>query len=138
MDKITNLTDLIEEKKHKEQIRLSRHIIDSLRWLISCTACKSKCAMCAKPFTDNAGISVMAGNLKFSLCENCNTEYESYKASATHENANQRFWHNKEWVALWHSWIEYQKAVQNFKNSKEFKEFDLIKQYMGSDDPNCC
>lgn len=135
MDKIASLTDLIAKKKYQDQIRLSRHVIDTLRWLINCTACKSKCAMCAKPFMDNAGFSVMAGNLKFSLCENCNTEYESYQASAVHEDVNQKFWHNNEWIALWSSWIEYQKSVQNFRNSEEF---NLIKQYMGSDNPNCC
>jgi len=133
MDKIANLTDLIEKRKHEDQIRLSRHVIDALRWLISCTACKSKCAMCAKPFTENPGFSVMAGNLKFSLCENCNTEYESYQASAAH--GDERFWHNREWAVLWSSWIEYQKAVQNFRNSKEF---NLITQYTGGNDPNCC
>ena len=136
MEKIASLTDLIEKKRYQDQIRLSRHIIDTLRWLVNCTACKSKCAMCAKPFTDNAGFSVTAGNLKFSLCENCNNEYESYQASAYgKDDFLPKFWHNKEWAELWFSWIEYQKAVQNFRNSKEF---NLIKQYMGSDNPDCC
>ena len=39
------------------------------------------------------------------------------------------FWHNSEWLDLWHRWIEYQGALDRYMKSKEFvKLLNELKQ----------
>jgi hypothetical protein len=60
--------------------------------------------------------------LDFVLCEDCKTDFDDYKALVEKKRSLDCFWHNGEWVALWSSWIGYQRAIKNFKNSEEFKQ----------------
>jgi hypothetical protein len=36
------------------------------------------------------------------------------------------FWHNDEWMKLWTAWLDYHKAIGEFRNSNEFKR--LLKE----------
>jgi hypothetical protein len=56
------------------------------------------------------------------LCENCQEEYNDFIAISKGKKGSDIYWHNVEWMNLWASWLTYHKAIEGFRNSKEFKE----------------
>lgn len=59
------------------------------------------------------------------LCEGCHAEFEDFKKILRGKKDHDVFWHNKEWIKLWSAWLDYNKAIKEFKKSNEFKR--LIK-----------
>lgn len=37
------------------------------------------------------------------------------------EEGGELYWQNREWMATWEAWIEYQKAMRKCENSRAFK-----------------
>jgi hypothetical protein len=60
------------------------------------------------------------------LCESCRDEYNDFLEISKGNKNPEIFWHNKEWVRLWSAWLDYHKAIEKFRASKEFKQ--LIKE----------
>ncbi|HIC90945.1 MAG TPA: hypothetical protein EYP21_02565 [Syntrophaceae bacterium] len=58
--------------------------------------------------------------LPFRLCEDCEEEYKEYQARLDGKKAGPFYWRNKEWMAIWKSWIDYQESLRQYRESKEF------------------
>ena len=56
------------------------------------------------------------------LCESCRTEYNDFLEISKGDKDPDIFWHNEEWVGLWAAWLDYHKAIEKFRTSKEFKQ----------------
>jgi hypothetical protein len=56
------------------------------------------------------------------LCGSCKTDFDDYKTAVEKERDRDCFWHNEQWMALWSSWICYQRAIRSFINSEEFRQ----------------
>jgi hypothetical protein len=128
MKKIVNITDQLEAKRRRDQMESHRQKLESLHRTVQCSSCHFKCAMCGYHLdTDGSSCPPVSATKDFNLCETCQAEFDDYLKMMGHETSSEIFWHNKEWMRLWSTWLEYQKAVLQFKKSREFRE--LIKEF---------
>ena len=127
MEKILNITNRIEEKKQKEQIKTYRHKIETVQKVIQCSLCHFKCAMCGYHLesTDQSPSQVSSLPDLF-LCENCRDEFEDFSKMKSEKRGSDIRWHNKEWINLWSAWLDYQHAIRGFKDSGEFKQLTKL------------
>jgi len=118
MDKIVSIRDRIESKKQKNQIAQNRQKIEAIQKVIQCSFCHFRCAMCGHHIkvTD----SLPDSSPGYAFCEQCRGEYEDFLSISRGEHSDV-FWHNKEWVNMWSSWIKYRQGMTGFINSREFK-----------------
>jgi hypothetical protein len=79
-----------------------------------------KCAKCgAQLDKEGAEPAKYAGPHRF--CVNCQEEYDEYRDRLEKKEAHPRYyWHNDLWMAAWSSWIEHQRALDEYRLSKEF------------------
>jgi len=69
----------------------------------------------------------------YPFCRNCLDEYEEYRARTGGKESGPRFyWHNDVWMKVWESWLEHQKHLDRYRQSKEFLQLleeveDLLK-----------
>ncbi|MFO8090249.1 MAG: hypothetical protein R6U13_10465 [Desulfatiglandaceae bacterium] len=122
MDNILNIEDLLQTRRRRRELETKTRKVQAVRKLVQCTSCRFRCAMCGGRVEVDDMQPVKFEELDFVLCENCKTDFDDYKAVVEKKLSSDCFWHNKEWVALWSSWIGYQRAIRSFKNSKEFKQ----------------
>jgi hypothetical protein len=62
----------------------------------------------------------------FNLCPSCQSEFDDYLRFSQGGERAHAFWHNNEWRELWSAWLNYQKAIRNFRRSPEFE--DLVEE----------
>ena len=123
MNKVSSITDRLADKRREKQVEAYRQKAETLVRIVQCTSCPFKCAMCGYHVkeTDSSSPSTPAP-FAINLCPSCRAEFEDF---LTHERGGEPaeiFWHNAAWFRLWSSWLEYQRAVREFKNSSEFRE----------------
>ena len=123
MSNIINIDDKLEEKKRKEQVEYYQEKIDSILRTVQCSSCHLKCAMCGYHIDDlECGCSQSEYFHDFILCEECRDEFEDYLDSSRVQGSREFMWHNDEWKKLWASWLQFQKAIKEFRNSAEFRQ----------------
>lgn len=98
---------------------LRQRKIEALRKFFQCTRCMLKCAKCG------AQLEASKDNLKYAspytFCVNCQEEYEEYRDRIDGKQLTPRYyWHNETWMKVWEVWIEHQRQLDNYRNSKEF------------------
>lgn len=107
-----------EKKKRGDLERIKK--VSLLRKFIECTQCLLKCAKCGTqmdlPEAVNRDISI-----PYRFCLNCQEEYEEYLKRQLGQGEPAYYWYNKPWMDIWRQWIEYQKTLQRYKESEEFK-----------------
>lgn len=110
---------LKDEKRKKEQIERVKKV-SLLRKFIECTQCLLKCSKCGiqmdLPEAVNRDISI-----PYRFCLNCQEEYEEYLKRQLGQGDPAHYWYNDQWMNIWRQWIEYQKALEKYKESAEFK-----------------
>lgn len=121
MEKILDISERIRHKKHKEAIESHHRRVAALQKAVQCSACHLKCAMCGQHLGSPGDCPPMAASDGFTLCEPCRMEYANYLSAREGGAERTFFWHNKEWVKLWSSWVEYQKSIREFRMSHEFR-----------------
>ena len=124
MEKVLSITARIEDKKRRKQIESNRDKFDAVQRILQCGSCRFKCAMCGrhaeKPTSSN---SQKTPHSEFSLCESCGAEFDDYmKISEKMGTPHDIFWHNREWVEMWSSWVGYQRSLNKFRESFNFKQ----------------
>ena len=62
----------------------------------------------------------------YRLCAFCQEEYEDFQRITEKGQESIYYWHNREWVALWQTWVDYQKAMKAYGESPEF--IDLVRE----------
>ena len=126
MNNILNITEHLQEKKRRKREEICRDRLETVRRVVQCAACPFKCAMCGQHLQDDdlpcPAISPQSGH---PLCESCHAEYQDFlRESRGGKEADDIVWHNQEWVALWAAWLEFQRALQAFSHSHEFKQIN--------------
>lgn len=98
---------------------LRQRKIEALRKFFQCTRCMLKCAKCG------AQLEASKDSLKYAspytFCVNCQEEYEEYRDRIDGKQLTPRYyWHNETWMKVWEVWLEHQRQLDNYRNSKEF------------------
>ncbi len=124
MNKVLNITSRLEDKKRKHQIEIYRDKIETVQRFVQCSSCHFKCAMCGHHFENTESIYPPSSSPSpgFYLCESCRAEFEDFLKITSGKKGSDVFWHNKEWVKLWSSWLDFRQAIGDFKNSAEFEQ----------------
>lgn len=123
MDKILNITERLEHRKRKEQVETYRDKFETVQRIVHCSGCRYKCAMCGRHMEPSEPESACRVDTEFNLCDSCRSEYEQFKKMKRDNTADSGlFWHNREWMALWAAWCEYQRAIFRFRKSFDLHE----------------
>ncbi len=121
------MAEIIEFGKKAQDLRsvkdlsLRQRKIEALKKIFQCTRCMLKCAKCGAQLdgsgTEDSGRFAMP----YAFCGNCSEEYEEYRQRLKSDQAAPRFyWHNDIWMQVWKSWLEHQKLLDRYRQSKEF------------------
>ncbi len=99
---------------------LRRRKIESLRKIFQCTRCLFKCSKCGAQLDgDDQPSSGYA--TPYTYCSNCREEYEEYRARSEGARSEPKYyWHNDLWMKVWESWLEHQRCLDEYRQSKEF------------------
>ena len=110
-------------RKQKEGIlsKEKKQRSDSFRMVMQCTACPHKCAKCGSQL-EVPQSKIVSAALPLRLCPGCWEEYRLFQelVSGRSPAAGQEYYHNQTWLGIWKSWLEYQRYLQEFRNSEEF------------------
>jgi Pyruvate/2-oxoacid:ferredoxin oxidoreductase delta subunit len=128
------VADIIElEKRRQRQQRgktngLNEEKLDVLRKVLQCARCQLKCARCGTQIEEVEDRE--QSPLPYPLCSGCGEEYKVYLGLTVGEAGAGRYWHNQEWMEIWRTWLQHQKALDHYRNSKEFikllQEFEAL------------
>ena len=106
---------------------MHRQKAEALQRIVRCSSCQLSCAMCGSHFDVPDTVCPPAPPYpEITLCDSCREEYNDFMSVSKGKKGSDIFWHNTEWVNLWASWLEFHKAIEGFRNSKEYRE--LIKK----------
>ena len=118
------MADIIELGKRRQQqadekaAGLSNEKIDVLKKILQCARCQLKCALCSAQIEESG--EVRRSKLPYPLCSGCGEEYEVYVKLCNGESTVGRYWHNREWMGVWRTWLRHQQALDRYRDSKEF------------------
>lgn len=122
MKKVVNITDRLTDKKRSQQAQAATSKTETIRKIIFCSSCQFKCAMCGSHLgDDNSSCQHSSTHAGFILCQGCSSEFEDFLKMAKEKKDPDTFWHNREWMKLWSTWLDYRRALREFRNSTEFK-----------------
>lgn len=120
------MADIIEfgkkasDLKSVEDKTVRQRKIDSLRKIFQCTRCMLKCAKCGAQL-DAQSQSDKKYATPYSFCGNCRDEYEEYRKRVNGDQEGPKYyWHNDIWMKVWESWLEHQRCLDSYRQSKEF------------------
>ena len=124
MEKVLSITGRIEDKKRRKQIESNRDKFDAVQRMLQCGSCRFKCAMCGRHAENpTSSDSQEMPYSEFTLCESCNAEFEDYMKIAEKKGTpHDIFWHNREWVEMWSSWVKYRRSLSKFRSSFHFEQ----------------
>jgi hypothetical protein len=110
---------LLLEQKKKAKVTKEKKI-EIIRKLMQCKRCMARCSMCSVQFDTKEMYQRQKSPYHF--CSSCQEEYNEFIRVKTSGEESRFYWHNKEWMALWQNWLDYQEAVQQYTESAEFIE----------------
>jgi Pyruvate/2-oxoacid:ferredoxin oxidoreductase delta subunit len=118
------VADIIElEKRRQQQQRektngLNEEKLEVLKKVLQCARCQLKCSRCGTQIEEVEDRK--HSPLPYPLCSGCGDEYKVYLELNMGESGAGRYWHNQEWMEIWRTWLQHQKALDHYRNSKEF------------------
>ena len=129
------MADILEFSKKAENLKSERDdsmrqlMIESLRKIFQCTRCVVRCSKCGIQI-DSHEYARFA--VPFSFCKSCRQEYEEYRTRTSENRADSEFyWRNSAWMRVWETWLEHQKALDLYRQSKEFlRLIDEVEQLL--------
>ena len=120
------MADIIQFDKKADQLRSERETsirqrkIEALRKIFQCTRCMVKCSKCGAHI-DSQAEECARFAAPYSFCKSCRQEYEEYRARVGGNQADcDCYWHNSTWMQVWETWLQHQKALDQYRQSKEF------------------
>jgi CRISPR/Cas system-associated protein Cas10 (large subunit of type III CRISPR-Cas system) len=124
---MSNIIDIegrikLEQKKKAKVDRAKK--MEAVRKIVQCTRCLARCAKCGVQFETHEIYKRQKGPYRF--CPFCQEEYEDFLRITEESEDSPFYWHNKEWVALWQSWLDFQQAMKVYGESQEF--IDLVRE----------
>jgi hypothetical protein len=109
-----------KDLKSERDTSLRERKIDSLKKIFQCTRCMMKCAKCGTQL-DMQGEEPYRFATPYRFCKNCYSEYEEYRERIEDSRSTPKYyWHNGTWMKVWESWLENQKWLDRYRQSKEF------------------
>ena len=121
MSKIIDIENRIETEKRKKKIAERRREIAPLLHFLQCACCGMKCRRCGSP-AELRPPGKDFPQIPFNFCKDCREEYLEYQRAQQNEEDKSAPWRNREWLRMWKKWIEYQRTVQRFHQSKEVQK----------------
>jgi len=107
-------------KEAEKDTVIRRRKIETLKKVFQCTRCMMKCAKCGTQIDSQGGQPARYAT-PYPFCQMCCEEYEEYRARMDGKEADPRYyWHNEAWMKAWETWIEHQKRMEHYRQSKEF------------------
>lgn len=123
MEKVLSITDRLKDKKREKHKELHHKKATIVQRVILCSSCQLVCAMCGSRLkVADSSCPPTSAYLNLNLCDYCRAEYDDYLEMTKKSKSPVMFWHNKEWVELWSTWVDFHKAIEKFRNSNEFKQ----------------
>jgi hypothetical protein len=123
MKKILDIADRLEEKRRRKEVEAHRKKLGALQRVVQCAACHFRCAMCGYHLEGADSPHPPASpSHDFHLCESCRAEFEDFLKMTSSKEGSRIPWHNKEWMKMWSAWVNYQKAIREFRNSGDFRQ----------------
>jgi hypothetical protein len=120
------MADIIEFGKKAGHLRSERENavrqrkIEALRKIFQCTRCVVKCARCGAQI-DSSAEECTRFAAPYGFCRSCQQEYEEYRARVEGRLADSDcYWQNSTWMQVWETWLQHQKALDQYRQSKEF------------------
>ena len=120
------MADIIEFGEKAWHLRSERESairqrkIEALRKIFQCTRCMVRCAKCGAQ-TDSQSEECTRFAAPYSFCRSCRQEYEEYRARIEgHRADSECYWQNSTWMQVWETWLQHQKALDQYRQSKEF------------------
>jgi hypothetical protein len=118
------MANILEFGKRAENLRSERDTtvrklkIEALRKVFQCTRCVVKCSKCGAQIESQEYSRFAA---PYSFCKTCLQEYEEYRARVGGNQADSDcYWRNSSWMRVWETWLQHQKALDQYRQSKEF------------------
>ncbi|MHC1730033.1 MAG: hypothetical protein AB9866_29225 [Syntrophobacteraceae bacterium] len=132
------MADIIEFGKKTEFLKSERDTIirqrkvEALRKIFQCTRCVVKCTKCGTQIESGAEDCTKFAS-PFTFCKSCQDEYEEYRARISGQRTDSLcYWHNPAWMRVWESWLEHQKTLDQYRQSKEFLQLlDEVEHLLG-------
>ena len=130
---IISLDDKIELSREKKATLRRRQKAVAVRRVVQCTSCSLKCEKCGTQVEPRAGAAEERQNLPYHFCEACDDEYRDYIERLQGRGDADCYWHNDAWMKVWESWLEHQRWLDQYRQSKEFLQLlqeveDLFKK----------
>lgn len=108
----------VEDLKSEREALLRQRKIEALRKIFQCTRCVMKCSKCGAQIEGRDETTKFA--TPYAFCKSCREEYEEYRERAGGGQISPCYWHNAGWMRVWESWLEHQKSLDDYRQSKEF------------------
>jgi hypothetical protein len=134
MSKIIPLDEKLKLNAEQKASVLRKQKIMAVRKMFQCTQCASKCERCGTPLGMDSRQPGEHPKSPYHFCLSCAEEYTDYIQRLQGKGDPEAYWHNHDWLKAWHSWIEYQGAIDTYLRSKEFRR---LLDELGPDDLKC-
>jgi hypothetical protein len=122
MSKIISLDDKLQLSASQKAILERKRKIMMVRKVFQCTHCTSKCERCGVGLGSENQTNADYPQIPYRLCESCSEEYVDYINHLQGKGDAEAYWHNHAWMKIWQTWIEYQGAIDQYLQSKEFRK----------------
>lgn len=125
MADIISIDERIADAREKKSSLDRRQKIRAVQKILQCTRCAFKCEKCGTqidPHTTAGCNQPKCRQASFRLCEDCREEYLDYLRRNQNQDGSNCYWRNDAWRELWRSWIEYQKSIERYMQSREFQQ----------------
>lgn len=120
MSKVIDLEKrLQQEQKKKGKIEKAKKL-EFIRKFLQCKRCLARCSMCGVQFDPQEMYKRYQGPYRF--CSSCQEEYDEYRRIKESGEEPGLYYHNKEWLAIWDNWLNYQDSLKKYTESPEFIE----------------
>jgi hypothetical protein len=124
MTKVIDIEDRLRlEQRKKAKVEKAKKL-EAVRKMMQCCRCLARCARCGIQFDTTEMYKRYPG--PYRLCSFCQEEYDDFLRITEKGQESLCYWHNREWLALWRSWMDYQQAMKTYSESPEF--IDLVRE----------
>lgn len=120
MPKVIEFEKRCQDRKTIRDDSLRKRKIEALRTIFQCSRCLLKCAKCGTQVeSEMENASSQAS--PYTFCNNCYDEYLEFRERFRNQELSPKYyWHNDTWYRVWETWIEHQKTLDLYRQSKEF------------------
>ncbi len=120
MGNIVKFDECMEAEKKKRKVEKIKKLT-VIKKIFECTKCALKCTRCGTQVAVSQSSSY-SREVPYRFCMSCEDEFRDFLDKKRGTDRKELYWHNREWIATWEAWIEYQKAIKRYENSNEFKQ----------------